>query len=182
MKIFNQLIIQAKSPHLFYLSILLFLSLSAAGQGTKVSSNALQKLGGEWEGALTYTDYKDDLSTTTLKCKVVGTWKGKKVKFAIGFVEPNGVVIYDKVTLKLLKKGYAVKFDGNKYKVDNFEKIGPSDHWKLVMSFLGKDNNRNANIKQNINYTQNSLIITKEVKYADKSNYFVRSKYVFNRI
>ncbi len=162
-------------------SILLFISFTMNGQVASVSSNELQELFGQWEGTLSYTDYSDDSSTSTLKCKMIIYWKGRKGSIGIGFTEPNGKVIYDIVKMKLLKKGKKIKFDGKKYKVDYFKQDKNSKSWELIMSCSGKDNNRKATIKQRIEYNDTTLLITKEVKYEGTSDFFERSKYTLER-
>ena len=164
-----------------YTSIYLFffISLSLNGQVSLVSSNELQQVVGHWEGTLTYTDYQDDKSTSTLRCKMNAFWKGKKGRLEIGFKEPNGEIIYDKVRLKLLKQGAMVKFDGKKYQVDFFKQDEKLGSWELIMSRLGKDNRRNAAIKYYMNFSKTTLSFTKRVKYEGTPNFFERNKYFF---
>lgn len=161
--------------------LLLLISFSMMRQTPTISSNDLQEIAGQWTGTLSYTDYKDDATTYTLKCQMTTTWKGNTGLFKLGFTEPNGTMVYDKVKLKRLKQGQMVKFDGQKYLVEQFTKEESPGHWNLVMSCTGKDNNRNANIKQFMSITKTSLSVRKEVNYEGTANFFTRNEYAFER-
>ncbi len=163
------------------LIILVLVSVLCTAQVVTISPSELEQMTGQWEGTLTYTDYRDDTATSTLKCKMNGAWTGKKGIINIGFTEPNGEVIYDKSSLKLLKQGKRMKFENKVYEIDSFEQNENSGGWELSMSRSGKDNNRKAKIKQRISYSATVLAITKEVKYDNTANFFVRNTYLFKR-
>lgn len=161
------------------LSFLLFLGVFLNAQVPSVTSNEFQQLVGEWDGSLTYVDYRDDKSNIKLKCNMIASWKGNKGTIKIGFTEPNGKIIYDKVKLNLLKQGKVVKFDGEKYQVNSLKKV---KGFQLVMSCISKDNNRVADIKQFLNINESSITITKKVKYKGTEDFFLRNEYVLNRV
>ena len=156
-------------------SLLLLLSISLQAQQLGVSIKDLRIIGGQWEGQLTYTDYSDDKSTSTLNCSMNIYWKGKKAKITTGFVEPNGKVIDDISFLKLIKNKRGIKLAGVKYQIDSFKK--GQGKLKLVMSCKGKDNLKPATIRQTISFDQKKLILLKEVRYGGSADFFVRNRY-----
>lgn len=163
------------------ITCLLFVSFLMNGQAPSVALDVLQEIKGEWNGSLTYTDYKDDVSTFTLKCEMNATWDGSKGDFAISFTEPNGRVVNDKVKLKWLKKGKQLRFEGETYEVDSFDKDETTGHWDLVMSCMSSDNYKAARIRQHIEFDHTSVLMTREVRYAGRSEFFIRNQYTFEK-
>ena len=163
---------------LSFFSLFIFISFSLTAQS--VSPSALKKIEGKWEGQLTYTDYQDDSSQSTLNCKMEAKWKNKKGVLTFIFVEPDGRIIKDKTKIKLKKKGTQLVFDGQ-YQVLDFSPDKMSESWKLTIGTTGKDNNRNAEIKRVINCSKTQFTITKLVKYAGTAHFFERNQYAFER-
>ena len=161
------------------LVIFFLVGMTLHAQYSDLSPNDLRPVGGQWEGELTYTDYSDDLSKSTLPCTMNIYWKGNKAKITTGFVEPNGKVLHDVSYLRLVKKGRVVKFNGVKYSVDSFN--GANGQLQMVLIGAGRDNLRPATIRQTIALDQEKLLLTKEVKYDGESGFFVRNQYTLIR-
>ena len=165
------------------ISIVYFLIIGGLGimdPTSQISHADLQKLAGDWEGTLTYTDFSDDISQSTLGCLMTASWNGNTGVIKVGFTEPNGQIIYDKTKIKLTNGGREIKFDGEKYLVDSF-KNDESGNWSLVMSCISRDNNRQATIRQIIKYESTTLTLIKKVRYDDSIEFFIRNRYDFKR-
>lgn len=148
--------------------------------GQSITDN-ISQIGGQWTGTLTYTDYSDDISQSTLECVMKIEWTGNKATLSFGFTEPNGKIVYDKNKLKVYANEKAVKYDGDKYFVDSFNVDSNTGDWGLVISTHGKDNRKPALIRQSIIFDSHTLTLLKEVRYEDSEAYFVRNKYFFER-
>ena len=157
------------------LSLMVFLLI-----GQSVGTSELDEINGNWAGTLTYTDYRDDSSQSTLECKMESKWKGNNGRLTFLFTEPNGKVIKDKTKIKLRKNGTKVIFDG-KYKVTEFNSYDNQKRWKLKLETKGKDNKRTAKIWLVIELERNSFEIIKMVQYQGTDHSFERNRYFFER-
>ena len=145
-------------------------------------SEYMHQIVGQWSGALTYLDYSDDISQTTLNCKMKASWNNNKGTISIGFEEPNGKVIYDKAKIKLFSDQERVKFDGVVYKIDSYSSDPSGDQWTLVLIAEGQDNYKPAMIRQSIVLEVDNLSLVKEIKYEGSAAYFTRNSYSFNKL
>lgn len=158
---------------------MILISISLGAQS--IPSSELKKIEGNWDGQLTYTDYQDDVSQSTLKCKMESKWKNKKGMLTFLFEEPDGRIIKDKTKIKLNKEGSELVFDG-KYQVLDFSPDEMDKSWKLTIGAKGNDNNRNAEIKCVINLSKTQFAIIKLVKYEGTDNFFERNRYSFEKV
>ena len=164
----------------YYLTLFsLWLSISTSAQS--IDPMELFKLNGKWEGTLTYTDYQDDISKSTLGCSMIMEWKNKGGKMTILFTEPNGRVIKDRAKIKVKKDGTMMNFDGNSYRVKSFNKSGKKQGWDLNLEAQSTDNRKQALINQVINLQGNELFFIKLVKYENAKYSFERNRYAFTR-
>lgn len=163
---------------IFVITLLNLMSYCLIAQS--ISPSVLKKMEGKWDGQLTYTDYQDDTSQTTLKCMMEAKWNKKKGFITFIFVEPDGRIIKDKTKIKLKKDGTQLVFDA-KYRIVDFSQNEIGKSWKLTLGTVGKDNNRDADITSVINLSKTQLTITKLVKYKETDNYFERNRYVFEK-
>ncbi len=160
----------------FIIPLLSVITFSLMAQS--VSPSALKQIERNWEGKLTYTDYQDDVSKSTLNCKMEARWKNKKGLLTFIFVEPNGSIVRDRTKIKLKKGGTQLVYD-IKFEVLDFSPDKTNQGWKLTIGAQGKDNNRNAEIKNVITFSQAQLTIIKLVKYAGTDRFFERNRYAF---
>ena len=159
-------------------SILSLMVFSLISQSA--SSSELGRINGNWVGTLTYTDYQDDSSQSTLGCKMEARWKNNKGSLTFLFTEPDGRVIRDKTKIRLKKGGTKMIFDG-KYKVLEFSSNAGDQSWKLALGKSGKDNNKNSQIRLAINFSRTGFEIIKMVQYEGTDRFFERNRYVFER-
>jgi len=162
--------------NLLLLSLVLGLQINAQSLTEDISS-----ISGNWTGTLTYLDYSDNLSQTTLNCSMTAEWKGTKGKILLRFEEPNGQIYTDKANFQVLGSGDRIKFDGSRYRVEHFDKDEDSGHWTLQMITSGKDNYKSSTFRQSIIFEGDKLSLVKEVKYEGTTDYFIRNSYVFFR-
>ena len=148
----------------------------------QITEQDFQIMEGQWKGTLTYTDYSDDRSQSTLNCTMNLYWKKSLGKISIGFKEPNGSEFHDVSKVKPNNNWTKIKYDGQWYDINKFEKSENSNHWKLILTGLGKDNRRKAIIKQTFIYTGTNLSITKEINYLGTANYLIRNTYNFEKL
>ena len=160
------------------LLICLFLSLNISAQSIHEDMAALS---GNWTGTLSYLDYSDDESQSTLNCTMKVEWKDKRGKLFIGFEEPNGKIYYDKSSIRIIGSGDSIQFDGHKYTIKHFNKDNGTGFWTLIVERSGKDNRKSSTIRQSFMYQGDKISLVKEVKYNDIKDYFVRNSYVLRR-
>ena len=161
--------------------LLALLIISSASLSSQSISETVEQITGHWVGTLTYTDYQDDTTQTTLACKMSASWKKNKGKISIGFEEPNGKIYYDKTIIKILSGDSRALFDGSQYDIESFDIGDQTDHWTLVLNRNGKDNRKSALIRQSIVYEGDRISLIKEVQYQNTATSFVRNSYLFRR-
>lgn len=145
----------------------------------EIQKDDLQLLSGSWTGTLTYTNYGDDSTRYSLQTKMIAEWQGKKVMLAFEYTEPNGEIVKGKQSLKLGKTPNEIFYNG-KWPVTGF--LRTENGWELSVEKPGKDNNRNAMIRQKLILAGgNALTITKLVKYEGTEHYFQRNQYAFKK-
>ena len=161
---------------LFLIYLFLGVQINAQSLTEDISS-----ISGNWTGTLTYLDYSDDLSQSTLNCSMTAEWKGTKGKIFLQFEEPNGKIYTDKANFQVLGSGDRIKFDGSKYTVEHYDIDEDSGYWTLIMVTSGKDNYKSSTIRQSIIFEGEKLSLVKEVKYEGTQEFFIRNSYVFYR-
>lgn len=155
-------------------SLLLFSSFFAAAQKGGVTADELNKLAGNWSGTLTYTDYSNDTSKTSLPTKLEIIDLKDSLGFNYTYTEPNGTLVKDKGSLRYLKEVDQLFIDGDTYYVNAVRRRGV--RLTIIADREGTDNNKEAEIRKTITIGPSVLIIIKEVKYSGAKEYFVRNK------
>lgn len=145
-----------------------------------LSSDKLDNVNGIWEGTLTYTDYSDDIKTSTLDTKMTAQWRNGKGSLQFEYGEPNGKTVKGKQKIKLGKSSKEFYIDG-KWKVNSFEQNSDGSNWTLIIEKEGKDNNRNSVIRQEISLTDKAFEIVKEVRYDGTTDFFERNRHTLVR-
>ena len=161
---------------LFTLSFLALQNISAQ----EITSAQLDQLNGEWEGALTYTDYSDDKSQYELKTKLIAAFKKGKGVLKYIYTEPNGKIVKGKQKMKLGKTAESF-YLASDFAISSFEQSDAANSWKLMLQKEGTDNNKPAIIKQVIILNDNNFSITKMIRYKDQDGFIQRNKYAFSR-
>lgn len=146
--------------------------------GQEVSSADLAIIKGEWKGTLAYTDYGNDKTQYELKTNLTADWKGSSGKLKFYYTEPNGKIVTSTEKIKLISTT-EFRFDG-KWKITQFDKLDNSS-WRLTLETEGKDNNRDATIRQFIRVSKNEFSVQKMVRYNGTEEFFQRSRQSFIR-
>lgn len=154
----------------------LFLSISviAAAQRGGVTAGELKKLVGTWAGTLTYTDYSDDKTQSSLPAKLEIVDLKDSLGFNYTYTEPNGKLVTDKSSLRFYAGGDKLGIDGETYFLSAVRRRGV--RLTLIADKEGTDNNKEAEIRKTIIIGPSLLNIIKEVKYTGAKDYFVRNK------
>jgi len=142
-----------------------------------VSTEELKKIAGNWNGQLTYTDYQDDVSQSTLDCGLKAKCRNNECTLWFLFTEPDGRIVKDKTKLKLKESGMTFVLGKESYKVVEFKK--DETQWNLIAVAKGKDNYIDSEIKQEISFSEKKFTIKKMVKYEGSESYFERNRYSF---
>ena len=142
----------------------------------------LTNLSGQWSGSLTYIDFSDDVTRSSIDCQMAATWKKQTLTISIGFTEPNGKVFYDKSKIKIKEKGAQFVYNGSRYTVKEIEPRNSSKGWRITATTTAKDNQKEAAIRLILELSDEQFTMTKEVKYLNSEEYFIRNTYSFIRI
>ena len=157
---------------------LLFSDVSAQ---VKVKNKELKSLAGNWEGELEYLDYQNDKSKTRLKLRSVNTFKDGKVSQAIVYLEPNGKEVKSSGSFALSPDGRAIVEEKMTWTItkNSFDKQGKTR--TIVYETKWKDNDRNADLRETMIVGKNAFSVTKEVRYENTPDFFVRNTHRYTR-
>lgn len=161
-------------------SIGLLLSNSVRAQ-VKVKNEHLKNLSGNWDGELEYLDYQNDKSKTRLKLSSLNTVKDGKVSQAIVYIEPNGKTVKGGGSFRLSPDGREIVEEKMKWTVtrNSFDKKAKTR--TIVYETKGQDNDRNADLRETMIIKGNEFSVTKEVRYENTADYFVRNTHRYTR-
>ena len=157
---------------------LLFSDVSAQ---VKVKNKELKSLAGNWEGELEYLDYQNDKSKTRLKLRSVNTFKDGKVSQAIVYLEPNGKEVKSSGSFALSPDGRAIIEEKMTWTItkNSFDKQGKTR--TIVYETKWKDNDRNADLRETMIVKADEFSVTKEVRYENTADFFVRNTHRYTR-
>ena len=157
---------------------LLFSDVSAQ---VKVKNKELKSLAGNWEGELEYLDYQNDKSKTRLKLRSVNTFKDGKVSQAIVYLEPNGKEVKSSGSFALSPDGRAIIEEKMTWTItkNSFDKQGKTR--TIVYETKWKDNDRNADLRETMIVKADEFSVTKEVRYENTPDFFVRNTHRYTR-
>jgi len=159
----------------FILSSLLLLSSTIAFTQKKgATMRDLDGLPGSWAGTLTYTDYSDDKKQVTLPTKLEIVGRNDSLIFNYSYTEPNGKVVTDKGDMRIYDDGKQLLYDGNEFDIVAVRRVG--DRLTIIGDREGKDNDKDAAIRETFVIGPGVFNITKEVKYETAEKFFVRNK------
>ena len=157
---------------LFY--VLLLISLYGTAQ-TKISSDELNSLMGEWTGSLTYMDYSTN-EPFSMPANVT-VKPGKNDNQILLFYEyPNEPQANSKGKVTVSKEGSAI--NGNP--LVSSENLENGDT-QFTTESSGKDNNEKALIRNIYVIGEKRFIIRKEVKFDSSDEWLQRNEFKFER-
>lgn len=153
-------------------------AFSYKAQAQEISGADLSKTNGTWFGYLIYTDYSDDQKQVKLETNLRVDWKNNRGSLLFEYTEPNGKIVRGKQKMRLGQSKDEFFMDGD-WSIIDFKKS--KTDWKLTLEKSGKDNNRTAEIRQELQVSPSSLTIEKLVKYQGTEQFFTRNKYEFQK-
>jgi len=171
-----------KNTILFAVALLsIGLLLSSVSAQVKVKNKELKNLAGNWDGELEYLDYQNDKSKTRLKLRSLNTVAGGKVSQEIVYIEPNGKEIKSGVSFALSSDGLLIVEEKMKWTITKnlCDKQGKTR--TIVYETKWKDNNRNADLRETMIIGENEFSVTKEVRYENTTDFFVRNTHRYTR-
>ena len=157
------------------------LLLSSVSAQVKVKNKELKNLTGNWDGELEYLDYQNDKSKTRLKLRSLNTVAGGKVSQEILYIEPNGKKIKIGGSFALSSDGLLIVEEKMKWTITKnlFDKRAKTR--TIVYETKWKDNNRNADLRETMIIGENEFSVTKEVRYENTTDFFVRNTHRYTR-
>ncbi len=153
---------------------------SASGQA-KVKNKELNKLAGNWDGELEYLDYQNDKSKTRLKLRSMNTVKDGRVSQEIVYIEPNGKEVKSAGAFALSPDGTQIVEEKMKWTITSNSFDKKTKTRRIVYETKWKDNNRNADLRETMIIGENNFSVTKEVRYENTTDFFVRNTHSYQR-
>ncbi|MEZ4519515.1 MAG: hypothetical protein R3C44_22690 [Chloroflexota bacterium] len=144
----------------------------------------LDLLAGDWEGIFEYLDYSDDATRMSLPASLIvtlpekGDGTGGPAEAALQFTyrEDSGADAVEEVVLRYYPSESLVDFNGNWAVIDS-QTDPQSAYLYLVFTGSGEDGDREALIRQTIERSGDTLLLRREVRYGEVSDYIVRNEY-----
>ncbi len=157
----------------------LFLSTNAfaqsIGEEDRITASDIQTVVGEWTGTLTYIDYSSG-EPFTMPANLLAEEGKNQFQVILNYVYPNEPHANSKGKLKMTEDGSQVNIS-DVIAVERKE----ADGLVVTTEFSGKDNNQKATIRNNYIISQDKLVINKEVKFEDSTEWLKRNEYNFTR-
>lgn len=154
--------------------VIIFISFYGKSQ-TKISSDELEMLIGDWTGSLTYVDYSSSKPFTMPANVTVEQGKNEN-QFILFYEYPNEPKANSKEKVTISYKGS--KVNGNdlisKKSLDEGET-------QFTTESPGKDNNKKALIRNIYVVGEERFIIRKEVKFEGSEDWLERNEFSFKR-
>lgn len=163
-----------KTVSIIIFIIALLFSFENYSQNT-VTKDDLKVLFGEWTGTLTYIDYSSNKPYTMPANLIVEQGKNENQILLINNY-PNEPKANSKDKIKISKNGELLD---NK-KVNSKEKLSDGQI-QIITEYSGKDNNKNAFIRNIYIIGEKQFVIRKEVKFENSDEWLMRNEYNYNR-
>jgi len=157
----------------------LFICLTASAQKKGVTMQDFQGLPGSWTGQLTYTDYSDDKKQATLQAKLEIVDRQDSLELSTAYTDPDGKTVADKGSLRIFDDGKQLFYDGNEFDIISVRRLG--DRLTITADRDGKDNNKEAAIRETFIIGTGIFNITKQISYDGTNKFFVRNMMQFRK-
>ena len=116
-----------------------------------------------------------------MKLRSVNTFKDGKVSQAIVYLEPNGKEVKSSGSFALSPDGRAIIEEKMTWTItkNSFDKQGKTR--TIVYETKWKDNDRNADLRETMIVKADEFSVTKEVRYENTPDFFVRNTHRYTR-
>jgi len=157
------------------------LLLSSVSAQVKVKNKELKNLAGNWDGELEYLDYQNDKSKTPLKLRSINTVKDGKVSQEIVYIEPNGKEVKSAGAFALSPDGLQIVEKEMKWTITKNFFDRRTTTRTIVYEIKWTDNDRNADLRETMIIGESEFSVTKEVRYENTVDFFVRNTHRYKR-
>lgn len=140
-----------------------------------VTTDDLKTLLGEWTGSLTYTDYSTNKPFTMPANLIVSQGKNND-QLILNINYPNEPNANSRDRIRISKDGTQL----NKLEVKS-KQVLPNGQVQITTQYSGKDNGKQALIKNTYTIGTSEFIIRKEVKFQNSDDWLVRNEYKYVR-
>lgn len=140
-----------------------------------VTTDDLKIIMGEWTGTLTYTDYGTN-KPFTMPAKLIVSQGKNDYQLILNINYPKEPNANSKDKIKISKNGTLL----NKHEVKS-KVVLPNGQIQITTQYLGKDNGKQAFIKNIYTIGTSEFIIRKEVKFKNSDNWLMRNEYKYIR-
>lgn len=140
-----------------------------------VTKEDLKTLIGEWTGSLTYIDYRSNKPYTMPANLRVEAGKND-FQLLLFNIYPNEPKANDRSKIKISKNGD--KLDN--HPVKSREEL-TDGQIQLTTEYAGKDNNKNALIRNIYIIGERQFVIRKEVKFENSDDWLMRNEFNYKR-
>ena len=138
------------------------------------------KITGNWEGFMEYTDEADNTTKYSLPAKCQSTFNGTKWEYAVQYDHGRGDITGGKGECTINNEGTKMNYDGVIWDITSIAEHG--DTTDIVIETKGKEKRRPTDLRRTITVTAVGFYITEEVRTAEFGpNYIVRNKHLFRR-
>lgn len=140
-----------------------------------VTTDDLKTLLGEWAGTLTYTDYSTNKPFTMPANLIVSQGKSNN-QLILNINYPNEPNANSKDKIRISKDGTQL----NKLDVKS-KQVLPNGQVQITTQYSGKDNGKQALIKNINSIGASEFSIRKEVKFENSDDWVMRNEYKYVR-
>jgi hypothetical protein len=138
------------------------------------------KIAGNWEGFMEYTDEADNKTKYSLPAKCQSTFNGTKWEYAVQYDHGRGDITGGKGECTINNEGTKMNYDGVIWDITSIAEHG--DTTDIVIETKGKEKRRPTDLRRTITVTAVGFYIIEEVRTAEFGpNYIVRNKHLFRR-
>ena len=141
----------------------------------RVTTEELKILLGEWTGTLTYTDYSTNEPFTMPATLRINQGKNESL-LILNITYPNEPNANSRDKIKLSKDGTQL----NKLEIES-KQILANGYIQVTTKYSGKDNGKEATIKNVYTIGASQFIIRKEVKFENSDDWLIRNEYTYTR-
>ncbi len=140
-----------------------------------ITPNDLKIILGKWTGSLTYIDYSTNNPYTMPSNVDVKPGKNEK-QLLLLFTYPNEPKANSKDKIRISENGQLL----NKKAVISKENMA-NGHIEITTEYIGKDNNKEALMRNIYILGDKQFIIRKDVKFKNSASWMKRNEYNFKR-
>jgi uncharacterized membrane protein YphA (DoxX/SURF4 family) len=153
------------------LLLILFYSLQANAQQPAIQQEDIRKIEGSWKGVLTYKDYQNG-KEVMIPCNLEVKLKDDMRQLQMAYDYPEERSHNNKDQVRITSNG--TRINGEKLVERTVDANG---NVKLIIEMRGQDGSKPAIIKQIIEISDSSFIMTKVVQYMTSGETVQRNQY-----